>query len=76
MAVEDLIQARENIERIIAEQTAAWVACGCPPTHTIDGMSWDWNNWLKSRNEEVEQLTALIRKRQSPAFIVRSRGRP
>ena len=75
MALEDLVTARDNMEAIVAAQTAAWVTAGCPPTFSVDGESYDWNNWLQAKADAIRTLTELIQSRQGP-FVIRSRGRP
>lgn len=75
MAVEDLQSARDNLEGLIDRQTGLWLAAGCPPTVSIDGESYDWNNWLAGKIDALEKLNKLIQVRANPAFIVRSRGR-
>mgnify|MGYP000028093794 CR=1 FL=1 len=66
--------ARDALEAVIAAQTAAWQADGCPPTFSVDGESYDWNNWLAGKTAALKELNGLIQKRAGP-FIVRSRGR-
>jgi len=70
-----LIQARDDLERIVATQTALWRSAGCPPTFSVDGESYDWNNWLSSKTAALAELQKLIQQRSGSAFIVRSRQR-
>ena len=70
---ERLNSIRENLLRIVDEQTAAWAEAGCPPTFSIDGESYSWNEWLSSKLSAVEQLDKLIQ-RASP-YYVRNRNR-
>lgn len=72
--VASLKQSRSNVIAVIAAKTAEWVELGCPPTMSIDGESYQWNEWLKSRNDEIKGLTETINMLSSP-WIVRSRGR-
>lgn len=72
--VASLKQSRSNVVAVIAAKTAEWLALGCPPTMSIDGESYQWNEWLKSRNDEIKGLTETINMLSSP-WIVRSRGR-
>lgn len=65
----------DNIVAVIAAKTAEWVASGCPVTHSIDGESYSWNEWLKARNDEIEGLIKTKRLLSGP-FIVHSYGRP
>jgi hypothetical protein len=69
----NLIAARDNLEQLVADQTAAWVAAGCPPTYSVDGESEDWNNWLAGKIDALEKLNELVR--VARPFIVRSRLR-
>ena len=71
---DSLAAARDNLAQLIADQTAAWVAAGCPPTLSVDGESYDWNGWLDAKTAALDKLTDLIRRASGP-FIVRSRGR-
>lgn len=70
---DNLAAARDSLGAIIAAQTAAWTLAGCPPTFTIDGESYDWNNWLTSRLNELEKLTQQII-RLTP-YLIQSRAR-
>jgi hypothetical protein len=72
--VENLTAARDNLAAVIALQTAAWVASGCPPTFSIDGESYDWNNWLAGKTAAIENLTTQIQSVGGP-FLIRSRVR-
>ncbi len=69
-----LLQSIQNVATIINTQTALWVAAGCPPTFSVDGESYQWNEWLKARNEELQGLIAS-RQQVSGSWIVRSTGR-
>lgn len=72
--VESLGRSRDNIAAVIEAQTQVWRAAGCPPTFSVDGESYQWNEWLKSRTDELKSLTEAISALSSP-WIVRSRGR-
>jgi hypothetical protein len=72
--VATLRTARDNITQIILAQTNVWLANGCPPTFSLDGESYQWNEWLKARNEEIKGLTESIQALSTP-WIVRSTGR-
>lgn len=74
MAVANLQAALANLEQLIETQTAAWVADGCPPTFSIDGESYDWNNWLDGKLAAIERLQRTIQLRGG-SFVVRSRVR-
>jgi hypothetical protein len=74
VAVSNLQESLDNLEQLIETQTAAWVSAGCPPTFSIDGESYDWNNWLDGKTAAIDKLIDLIQKRGGP-FIVRSRAR-
>jgi hypothetical protein len=71
--VERLTRIRDNLLVVIDEQTAAWMAAGSPPSFSVDGESYQWNEWLTSRLAAVEKLDELIQ-RASP-FYVRTRMR-
>lgn len=73
-AVSDLVTSRDNYAAILAAQTAAWVAAGCPPTMSIDGESYDWNGWRDSIQKQIRELTETINLVSAP-WVVRSRGR-
>ncbi len=68
-----LKQSRSNIIAVVAAKTEAWVASGCPPTYSIDGASYQWDDWLKTKMDEVDKLTQMIQKLSQP-WIIRSRG--
>ncbi len=68
-----LTATRSSIEAIIQNQTAAWEAAGCPPTFSIDGESYSWDQWLQSKLEAIDKLNAQI-VRARPYFL-RSRHR-
>lgn len=70
---ERLTAIRDNLLQIVEEQTAAWVAAGCPPTFSIDGESYQWDSWLTSKTQAIETYDKLIQ-RATP-FYVRSRHR-
>lgn len=71
--VEALIRIRDSLLAIIEAQTAAWEEAGCPPTFSVDGESYDWNNWLTSKLDNLDKLDQKIAKAQP--FAVRSRYR-
>jgi hypothetical protein len=71
---ENLTAARDNLAAVIALQTASWVAFGCPPTFSIDGESYDWNNWLAGKTAAMESLTKQIQTVSGP-YLIRSRVR-
>ncbi len=71
--VERLTSTRDNLLRIIDEQTLAWTEAGCPPTMSIDGESYQWDSWLTSKLEAIKSLDALIQR--AKPFIRRSRHR-
>lgn len=70
---ERLTAIRDNLLQIVEEQTAAWVAAGCPPTFSVDGESYQWDSWLTSKTQAIEQVDKLIQRAQP--FYVRSRHR-
>jgi hypothetical protein len=70
---ERLTAIRDNLLQIVEEQTAAWVAAGCPPTFSVDGESYQWDSWLTSKTQAIEQMDKLIQ-RATP-FYMRSRHR-
>lgn len=70
---ERLASIRDNLLRIVDEQTLAWVAAGCPPTFSIDGESYSWEGWLSSKLEALKTVDAMIL-RASP-YYQRSRHR-
>lgn len=72
-AKDNLIAARDNLSQIVADQTLLWIADGCPPSFSVDGESEDWNSWLKSKTDAINDLIDLIQKLGSP-FVVRSKG--
>ena len=72
--VADLKVARSSVVAIVKAQTALWAVAGCPPTFSVDGESYQWNEWLKSRVDELKGLTEAIAALSSP-WIVRSTGR-
>lgn len=72
--IDSLRSARDNLGAIVLAQTEAWVAAGCPPSFSVDGESYQWDAWLKTKVAEIDALTATMRNLSSP-FIVRSRGR-
>ncbi len=73
-AVDSVIRARDNLALLIEMQTAKWVASGCPPTYSIEGESYDWNNWLTSKMDNLNAMNQTIQQMQGP-FIIRSKGR-
>lgn len=72
--VDDLKTIRENLATAVKAKTAEWVTDGCPVTYSVDGESYQWNDWLKAKMDEIDAITVTIQKLSSP-FIVRSRGR-
>lgn len=72
--LENLTAARDNLAAVVANQTAAWVASGCPPSFSVEGESYDWNNWLQDKKEAIENLTKQIQAASGP-FLIRSRVR-
>lgn len=70
-----LKQSRSDLVNIIAAKTADWVTNGCPPSYSIDGESVQWDQWLETRNKELQALTETIRILSSP-WMIRSKGRP
>lgn len=65
---------RTSLEAIVATQTAAWEAAGCPTTFSVDGESYDWNGWLQSKLDAIERLNKLIRGAKPYAIRSRVRG--
>ena len=59
-AAENLATARDNMALAIKVQTANWTAAGCPPTFSIDGESYQWNDWLRSQSEGLKALQETI----------------
>lgn len=72
--IDDLQAARSNLIAIVKAQTAAWVTAGCPVSFSIDGESYQWNEWLDSKTKAIEDLTNLVNRLNGP-WMVRSRGR-
>lgn len=70
---ERLTAIRDNLLQIVEEQTAAWVAAGCPPTFSVDGESYQWDSWLTSKTQAIEQMDKLIQR--AIPFYMRSRHR-
>jgi len=75
VAQTNLTAIRDSLIATVAAQTAAWEAAGCPPTFSIDGQSYDWNNWLAGKMDAIEKASQLAQKIAGP-FIARSYGRP
>lgn len=73
-AAESIAAARDSLAAVIATETAKWQAQGCPPTYSVDGESYDWNNWLAGKTAALESLTKQAQALQGP-FIIRSRVR-
>jgi hypothetical protein len=71
--VENLTAARDNLAAVVADQTAEWVAAGCPPTMSIEGESYQWDSWLTSKTEALDKLNTMIR--QAKPYWKRSRHR-
>ena len=71
----DLAEIRESLVALVKAQTAAWEAAGCPPTFSVDGESYDWNNWLAGKLDAIDRLTQSIQTAGGP-FLVRRYGRP
>lgn len=69
-----LAAARENLAVIIETQTAAWVEQGCPPTMTIDGVSYAWNEWLPSKMEALDMISKQLARMRPFAINSRVRG--
>ncbi len=67
--------SRDNLVALVEQQTAAWLAAGCPPSFSVDGESYSWNEWLAGKLQAIEQLQGLIQRVGSGPFVVRSRGR-
>lgn len=59
---------------VIQAQMAAWQSAGCPPTFSVDGESYDWNNWLAGKTAALSALRAELSAAQGPV-IVRTYGR-
>jgi hypothetical protein len=72
--IANLESARDNLAATLAAQTLAWVAAGRPPTYSIDGESWSWDQWVQTMTKDIQSITETINKISAP-FIVRSRGR-
>ena len=70
---ERLTATRDNLLRIVEEQTAAWVEAGCPPTFSVDGESYQWDSWLTSKLDAIKALDALIQR--AAVYYVTSRRR-
>jgi hypothetical protein len=70
---ERLTATRANLLQIVEEQTEAWIEAGCPPTFSVDGESYSWNEWLTSKLQAIESLDKLIQ-RATP-YYKRSRHR-
>lgn len=75
-SIANLETARDSLTQIVANQTAAWLANGSPPTYSIDGESWNWAEWLITKGNEIEALNKAIQALSNAGpWIVRSRGR-
>lgn len=72
--VENLKATRSNLITILKTKTDEWVASGCPATYSIDGESVQWNDWVKSKSEEIQSLTQTIQLVSGP-FVVYSKGK-
>lgn len=70
---ERLTAIRTSIENVVAAQTAEWEAQGCPPTFSVDGESYSWNEWLSSKLDAIERLSKQIQ--GSRPYYIRSRRR-
>lgn len=73
--IEKHIAARDNLAAIILAQTDAWVAAGCPPSFSVDGESYSWNEWLDGKNAALDTMSKTIQMNAQP-FVIRSRVRP
>lgn len=71
----NLTNARSSLIIAVANQTAVWQALGCPPTFSIDGESYDWNNWLAGKTAAIESMTKQIQQ-VGPPIRIRMFGRP
>lgn len=71
----NLTNARSSLISVVAAQTAAWATAGCPPTFSIDGESYDWNNWLAGKTAAIESMTKQIQQ-VGPPIRIRMFGRP
>lgn len=69
-----LARIRQNLLDAVEATTEEWVAAGCPVTFSVDGESYQWNDWLKAKTDEITALTLAIQA-VGGSFIVRSRGR-
>jgi|JI10StandDraft_1071094.scaffolds.fasta_scaffold540530_3 hypothetical protein len=67
--------AIDNLVAVIAAKTAEWVASGSPPSFSVDGESYSWDQWLKTKNDEIAGLIKTKRLLSGP-FISRTYGRP
>ena len=63
MALQDLIDAREDLEVKIA---AASAAAALHPTHSAGGRSFDHDGHLRTLHDNLDKLNAMIIKRQGP----------
>ena len=70
---DSLTRIRDSLLAIIEAQTSAWETAGCPPTMSIDGESYQWDNWLASKMDALDKIDKQIN-RSNPYFI-RSRQR-
>lgn len=72
--VDRIQNAIDNLCQLVEAETARWLADGAKVTHSIDGESFSWNDWLKGKTEEIDALSKLKATISSP-FIIRSKGR-
>lgn len=74
IVAETLAAAYASLANVIKLQTAAWEAAGCPPTFSVDGESYDWNNWLTGKIDALDKLRRQISAASGPT-LVRTFGR-
>lgn len=72
--IADLETTRSNLITLLKEETAAQITGGPKPSYSLDGVSYQWNEWREAVLRKVEHITKLINMIGSP-WIVRSRGR-
>ena len=73
-AVAALKRSRDNVATVIEAKTLEWTTAGCPPTFSVDGESYSWDSWLKTKTEELKGLTEAVQALSSP-WIARHTGR-
>ena len=58
--IENLKTLRDNMALAAKIQSDNWIAAGCPPSFSIDGESYQFNDWLKSLMDGIAALEERI----------------